>query len=146
MADWNGLIRHRRAMGLWAFAYASAHLLLYAILDAGSWAALWMEVGEKTYLMIGIMAWTAMLPLALTSNQRAIRALKKNWQRLHRLAYAAGLLAVAHLVLQAKAGDDAHLPWVAAALLVGGLRLLAWRLGDKGPAQIVQRSGPPPPV
>ncbi len=90
------LIRHRRAIGLAAFGYAVLHTALYL----GSMGNLDDVLAEA--LAIGIWpGWGAlalMLPLALTSNDRAVRKLKAGWKRLQRLAYPAALLTLVHWV------------------------------------------------
>lgn len=76
LRDWTGisLLRHRRALGLLAFFYALAHLAAYAGLDQGlDWAAIGRETLKRPYITIGMAAALLLLPLALTSTDRAIR-------------------------------------------------------------------------
>lgn len=137
LADWNGLVRQRRQLGLWSFAYASVHLALYAVLDAGSWQELFADASERPFIAVGWLALLALLPLAATSNQAAMRRLKKHWARLHRLAYGAAAAALLHAWWQSKVGQP--LPWdfTAAATLALVARLWAWWRGDRAPAQEV---------
>lgn len=134
LSDWNGLVRQRRQLGLWTFGYASAHLGLYAVLDAGSATELWLSLCEQRHLAWGAAAWLLLLPLAATSNGAAMRRLGRHWATLHLLAYPAAGLGLLHTWLQAKAGLD--LPWgfalATAALLAS--RLWAWRVGDRAAA------------
>lgn len=88
------LIRHRRAFGVAAFAYALLHLVFYLIE---------MEVLDNVLAEIGALGiwtgWLALLllmPLAITSNAASMRALGKGWKRLQRLAYPAALLTLLH--------------------------------------------------
>lgn len=96
--DWvKWLVKHRRAVGVAAFAYALLHLLLY-VLDMETVANMLAEAGAPG-IWTGWAAFLCLLPLALTSNDRAVRALKAGWKRLQRLAYPAALLTLAHWIL-----------------------------------------------
>jgi sulfoxide reductase heme-binding subunit YedZ len=88
------LIARRRIFGLAAFGYALLHLVFY-ILDMET---LRNVLAELTALGIwtGWAAFLLLLPLALTSNDRSMRALKTGWKRLQRLAYPAALLTLVH--------------------------------------------------
>ena len=135
VSDWNGLVRLRRPLGLFSFFYASLHVALYATLDAGlDSAAVAEDLRERPYLAPGLLAWAALLPLAVTSNQASMRRLGRCWRLLHRLVYPAALLALLHFLLQAKAGD--HRAWLYAAALAALLlaRLVGRLRGDKGEA------------
>ena len=101
---WPALAPYRRSFGLLAFAYASLHLLTYAVLDQELDLPLLLEdVLERRYVTAGFAAWLCMLPLAITSTRRWIRRLGARWVRLHRLAYVAGVLAVVHYLWLVKA-------------------------------------------
>lgn len=102
---WVGLnlIRHRRALGLLAFSYAVLHLVAWLWLDMG--LRLGQAAGDlvkRPYIIAGMLGLLAMLPLALTSTRAAIRRMGRNWQRLHRLAYAALVLGLLHFALLLK--------------------------------------------
>lgn len=90
------LIRHRRALGVAAFGYAALHTGLYI----GAMGALEDILAEALAIGIwpGWAAFALMLPLALTSSDAAMRALKAGWKRLQRLAYPAALLTLVHWV------------------------------------------------
>jgi methionine sulfoxide reductase heme-binding subunit len=146
LSDWNPLIRQRRQLGLWSFAYACLHLSLYAALDAGSLRELLIDIGERPFLAWGLAGFTLLLPLAATSTQGAIRRLKRNWARLHMLVYPAAGVALAHAWQQTKVGHDLPLGFVAMAVALLGCRLWAWRAGDRpatGEVEDVGRAGPP---
>ena len=90
------LIRNRRAIGVAAFLYGCLHLLLYfASLD--SFAALWGQI-RWTYIWLGWIAFLALIPLALTSTNGAMRRLGRGWKKLHRLAYLAAAATYLHWV------------------------------------------------
>jgi sulfoxide reductase heme-binding subunit YedZ len=143
------LIRLRRLVGLWAFFYATAHLLTYVLLFSGYdvpaaiagvqaghlaepfhqfalvWPAMLDDLEKRRFIQVGLLAWTILLALAVTSPQRVLRAMGgKNWQRLHRLIYVAGFAAIVHYWWLVKKG--VLTPWKVTAILY--LLLLA-RLG-----------------
>lgn len=109
------LIRRRRAFGVAAFFYSALHLAFYAI-DMGALGAMIDEL-ELTGIWTGWAALALMLPLALTSNDAAMRALRAGWRKLHRLAYPAALLTFAHWAI-------VHNGWFEAALWFAPLALL----------------------
>jgi sulfoxide reductase heme-binding subunit YedZ len=91
------LLRHRRAVGVAAFGYALLHLFFY-LLDMETVRNILAEIGAPG-IWTGWAALLCLLPMALTSNDRAMRALKSGWKRLQRLAYPAALLLLAHWLL-----------------------------------------------
>jgi sulfoxide reductase heme-binding subunit YedZ len=98
VAKLSWLIRFRRMLGLYAFFYASLHLLIYVGLFSGfSWSAMVDDLEKRPYIWAGVAGWVMLLPLALTSTTASIRALGgKRWQMLHRLAYLAAIAGVLH--------------------------------------------------
>ncbi|MCS6911088.1 MAG: sulfoxide reductase heme-binding subunit YedZ [Anaerolineales bacterium] len=121
---WNWAIPLRRWLGLYAFFYATAHMLIFTVIDYGlDWAELYRQVLEKPYLLAGMGALLLMLPLALTSTKGWQRRLGKAWKDLHRAVYLAAGLAVLHFILLVKA--DLTEPLIYAGVLAG---LLALRL------------------
>jgi sulfoxide reductase heme-binding subunit YedZ len=69
------------------------HLIFY-IADSGV-SAIFREINS----ILALIATIFMIALAMTSAKWAIRLLKKNWKRLHRLSYVIAILAVFHVVL-----------------------------------------------
>lgn len=91
------LIAVRRLLGLWMFAYACVHVLSYLWLDYSfDWPDIVKDIIKHPYVLVGASAFLLTLPLAATSNQRAIRALKQRWKSLHQLVYVIGVLALLH--------------------------------------------------
>ena len=124
------LVRFRRMVGLFAFYYATLHLLIYALLFSGfditaalanvkaqHWAALqqnWLDVWpavrddlkKRAFIQVGLVAWVILLALAVTSPQWVMRRMGgKPWQRLHRLVYVAAVLAMVHYWWLVKKGN-----------------------------------------
>ena len=100
------LARFRRMLGLYAFFYACMHLLTYVCLYAGfSWGAMVDDISRRRFITAGLAAWLILVPLALTSTSWSIRKLGgKNWNRLHRLTYAAAIAGVIHYWWGVKTG------------------------------------------
>ena len=119
------LIRFRRALGLVAFFYVALHLTAWVWLDMGlRWAEVTADLWKRPYILIGMVGFLALLPLALTSSNRAIRWMgPKAWGRLHRLAYLAVIAGVVHLLLLVKVWtlDELSYAALAAGLLVARL-------------------------
>ena len=118
------LLRFRRLLGLYAFAYASLHFAAWLGLDLGGyWTGLFEEIVKRPYITVGFAAWLLLVPLALTSTRGWMQRLGRNWGRLHRLAYAIAVLAVLHFWWIVK--SDYREPLLYAAILA---LLLGWRL------------------
>jgi sulfoxide reductase heme-binding subunit YedZ len=107
----------RRVLGLYAFSYAALHFMNLVGLDYQfDFEALWRDIAEKRYILAGFPAFLVLLILAITSTTGWKRRLGKNWKRLHRLVYLAGVLAVLHYFWQVKVSVPG--PTVYAAILV----------------------------
>ena len=140
LANW---LSWRRALGLLAFYYAVLHLTVYSVLDQGlDLGAIWADIVKRPYITVGMLAFTLLVPLALTSNAPMIRRLGgAAWQRLHRLIYVAAAAAVLHFIMLEKS-------WSAELILYAGLTtaLLAFRLfwrrakSTKPPRQTANRA------
>jgi sulfoxide reductase heme-binding subunit YedZ len=97
-------IKLRRPLGLYAFAYASLHLLTFVGLDYGfNLTLIADEILQKRFVQVGLAAFVILLSLAVTSTRGWGRRLGKSWKTLHRLVYLAALLAVVHFVWVVKA-------------------------------------------
>lgn len=123
---WRLVLPLRKPLGLYAFMYVSLHFLIFVGLDYGfDWGLLYEAIFEKRYALVGFAAFLMLLPLALTSTQGWMRRLGKNWKRLHRWVYLAGLLAVVHYVWLVK--SDIREPLIYGAIVVALLLLrLSW--------------------
>ncbi|MEM7290777.1 MAG: protein-methionine-sulfoxide reductase heme-binding subunit MsrQ [Pseudomonadota bacterium] len=100
---WNQLQSIRRMLGLFTFFYASLHLLAYVIfLLELDFSRIEEDLRERPFISVGFLAWLLLLPLAITSTNWMVRRLKKNWVKLHRLAYLVAALAVVHVFWLAR--------------------------------------------
>lgn len=124
---WAGvnLIRFRRAIGLLAFFYVATHLMAWAILDMGlRWSEIAADLVKRWYIIIGMVGFAAMVPLAITSNNRSVRRLgAAAWNRLHRLTYVAALAGAIHYVVLVKAWPIEPLLYLGAVLALLAARL-----------------------
>jgi sulfoxide reductase heme-binding subunit YedZ len=134
------LIRFRRLLGLYAFFYATLHLATYIFLFSGydittalaglraghpgelvtQWKLIWPHMVDdavkRRFIQVGLLAWTILLALALTSPAFIMRGMGgKNWQRLHRLVYVAAICGIIHYWWLVKSGNYA--PWKVTAVL-----------------------------
>ena len=102
----NWLIKFRRLLGLFAFFYATLHMLTYVALYSGfNIRAMLADIAKRRFITMGVAAYLLLLPLALTSTTWAIRKLGgKNWNRLHKLVYLAAICGVIHYWWQVKTG------------------------------------------
>jgi len=125
LTGWTWPMRVRRMIGLFAFFYATLHLLSYVGLDQFfDWPAIGADILQRPYITIGISAFALLVPLAATSTDAMMRRLGgRRWQRLHRLAYVAAGAGVLHFLWLVKA--DVREPLIYGALL---LLLLGFRL------------------
>jgi sulfoxide reductase heme-binding subunit YedZ len=126
---WAWAIRIRRMLGLFAFFYASLHLLTYVCLDQFfDWGEIVLDVIDRPFITVGMLGYVLLVPLAVTSNRYLTRCLGRGWKRLHRLAYVVPVLGVLHFWWLVKA--DVREPLVYGALLAA-LLLLRVPAGDR---------------
>lgn len=113
------LIKWRRPLGLLTFFYVCLHFGIWLVMDMQFfWAEIWKDISKRPYITIGMVALLVIIPMALTSNNRAIKALgPMRWQRLHKLGYLAVLLGGVHYVMMQKT-------WEAEALIYLGVIVL----------------------
>jgi len=124
------LIKYRRAIGLMAFFYTAAHLLTYLWLDQQwGWASIIADITKRPYIMFGMLAFILMVPLAITSNNRAIRRLGPLvWRKLHRLTYIAAIGGVMHYLLLTKIWAVEAMVYAALLAILLGYRIVKARL------------------
>jgi sulfoxide reductase heme-binding subunit YedZ len=140
-------------VGLYAFFYATLHLLTYVLLFSGYdipaavaglraghllepwrqlkliWPTMLDDLQKRRFIQVGLFAWVILLALAVSSPQRVLRAMGgKNWQRLHRLIYVAAAAGCIHYWWLVKAG--VRTPWKDTAVLAVLLlaRVVYWSI------------------
>jgi sulfoxide reductase heme-binding subunit YedZ len=121
---WKRVVTLRRPLGLYAFLYASIHMLIFFVIDYGlDLGLIWQTITEKPYVVVGLSALLILIPLAITSTKGWQRRLGKRWKVLHRLVYLAAPLAVVHFVWLVKSDIREPLLYGAAVILLLALRL-----------------------
>jgi len=126
---WNALIKYRRMLGLYAFFYALVHLITYSIFDKSlDLKAIVFDVWQRPFIAFGMLAFTMLVPLAVTSTNGWVKRLGgKNWSRLHKLSYVIAILGVIHfwMIVKSDVFYPAIFGFIVAVLL--GYRLVANR-------------------
>lgn len=120
------ILKFRRALGLLAFGHVALHLTAWIWLDMGlRWNEMVADLAKRPYVILGMLGFLAMIPLAVTSTNAAIRRMgPMAWRRLHRLAYLALAAAALHLVLLSKVWTGEVLIYSGLAVVLLGARLL----------------------
>lgn len=125
LTGWNAVIRLRRMLGLFAFFYATLHMLTWVvfinILDVRFMIE---DVVRRPFITVGMATFLILLVLAATSNRFSIRRLGRRWQTLHRLVYLAAIGGVVHFWWLVKADLTLPVRWAAAVTVLLGVR--AW--------------------
>lgn len=126
---WNALIKYRRMLGLYAFFYGILHLITYSIFDKSlSIMAIFSDTFQRPFILVGMLAFTMMIPLAVTSSNGMIKRLGgKRWAKLHKLTYLIAALGVLHFYMLVK--SDIFYPAIFALIL--GV-LLGYRYYESG--------------
>jgi len=111
------VLKLRRSLGLYSFLYASIHFSIFIGVDYFfNFALIQDALLEKRYAIVGLTTGLILLTLAITSTLGWQRRLKKNWKKLHRFVYLAGILAVTHYIWLVKQGVIQ--PWIYAGILL----------------------------
>jgi sulfoxide reductase heme-binding subunit YedZ len=135
--EWNWLVKYRRMLGLFTFFYATVHLSMWAGVDwFFAWGDMWHEIVKHKYILVGMLTWLIMVPLAITSTRGWVRRLGKRWTRLHRLVYVAAVTGTVHYLWAVK--KDTFFPVVYLAvfgLLLGYRVIFARQRSSRAPRQ-----------
>jgi len=118
------LIRYRRMLGLFVFFYACMHFLTYIWFDQFfNVSEIITDIIKRPFITVGFICLMLLVPLALTSSNKMVQRLKKNWKRLHKLVYVISPLVVLHYFMMTRA--DFLQPTIMLSIL---LVLLGYRL------------------
>jgi sulfoxide reductase heme-binding subunit YedZ len=99
------LMQVRRLVGLYAFFYASLHLLSFFIFDLQlDWPLLFSEIVKRPYITVGMFTWLVLLLLSISSPMFIRRKLGKRWQPLHNLIYVTVPIVILHFYWSLKSG------------------------------------------
>ncbi len=121
----NQIIAYRRMIGLWAFAYVFIHLSSYIVLDQFfDWAAIGRDIIKRNYITLGMLAFTLLIPMAVTSTKGWIKRLgSKVWKNLHKVIYVIAPLAAFHFLLMAKGNQLEPKVYIGIVALLLGIRV-----------------------
>jgi sulfoxide reductase heme-binding subunit YedZ len=105
------------------------HLTSYALLELGinNLGLLGRELTTRPYLMLGIISWTLLFALTLTSTQAAQRKLGKRWQLLHNFVYLVAILAPVHYLWSVKILSPQPIIYAALAVVLLACRYKKFR-------------------
>jgi methionine sulfoxide reductase heme-binding subunit len=132
LTGWNIVIQYRRMFGLFAFFYATQHVLAYWSFDLGfSLSAMAGDVWKRPFITMGFAAFLLLMPLALTSTKGWIRRLGKKWTQLHRLVYIAAVCAVIHFAWKVKVFTGDPVVYTVVLTILLGFRII-WPLIQSG--------------
>ena len=128
ISGWNWLQKFRRMLGLYAFFYASLHLTMYIWFDHFfEWETIWPDIVKRPFVLAGMVSWSMMLALAISSPQAVLRCMGgKRWQRLHQLMYVLVPVAVLHVYWMKAGKHDFFWPAVYGGITVVLLGLRIW--------------------
>lgn len=127
ITQWRGMTDYRQLSGLFAFFYATLHVLAYLLMDhALVWPMIGIDIIESPYIWLGILAYIIVFLLGLTSPKWAKKRMGKNWKKLHRFIYVAAVAAVIHYFWQLKGNLASPLFYSIIVFLLLVFRILVW--------------------
>ena len=137
VTGWRKVSTIRKSLGVWALLYAFLHMLVFVGLDyAFSLEFILLDgLPTKPYILVGLAALLILIPLGLTSTKGMQKRLGKNWKKLHRWVYAAGILAAIHFIWVRKVafGQPTILAIILALLLIARIPAVRTWLGGLRP-------------
>lgn len=127
VTKWRGMTEYRQMLGLYAFFYATLHLLAYLLADhALAWSIIGIDIIESQYIWFGALTYIIIFSLALTSPKWAKKRMGKNWKKLHRYIYLAAGAAIIHYYWQLKGNLAEPFFYLVIISLLLGFRVLVW--------------------
>ena len=127
LTGWNDLIKLRRMLGLFAFFYATLHMLTWVVFVHYFEVSFMIEdVFKRPFITVGMTVFVMLSALAITSNRWSMRKLGRKWGTLHRLVYAAAIGGVIHFWWLVKADITLPRRWAVALTMLLGLRVWWW--------------------
>jgi sulfoxide reductase heme-binding subunit YedZ len=110
-----------------AFVYVVVHLGIWVVLDMNlRWGQMWGDIWKRPYITIGMVAFVAMIPLAVTSNNLSLRNMgAASWRKLHKLVYPIAVLGAVHDIMVQKVWEVEPLVYLAVIFGLIGLRYIS---------------------
>ena len=123
------LLKFRRTIGVMAFVYVVVHLGIWVLLDMSlRWEQMWGDIWKRPYITIGMVAFLAMIPLAVTSNNWSVRKLgAASWRKIHKLVYPIAVLGAVHFIMVQKVWEVEPLIYLTVILALLALRYIPSR-------------------
>lgn len=128
LTGFGAIITIRRMLGLFTFFYGCVHLSIFIGIDHFfDWPAIFEDITERRYVIAGATAVALMLPLAVTSFNRAIKVLgSQRWQLLHRLIYITAVAALLHFFWLVKSDYTEPVIYAAILIFLFAVRIVHW--------------------
>ena len=126
LTGWNVVVRFRRMLGLFAFFYATVHMLLYLGLDQFfDWEEIWRDIVKRPFITVGFINYIALLPLVVTSTNGMVKRLGgRRWKLLHKLSYFVAAAACVHFLMLVKADIREPVIYIVGLIILLGARLI----------------------
>ena len=127
------LVKFRRCFGLVAFYYIVSHILVYFFLDIGlSMDLLLSDLQKRYYIIAGFFALITLIPMALTSNNFAVRKLNiRTWNKIHSFVYIAIILSIFHFILMSKTWTEELYFYTLVTVIILALKLKRTKIYKK---------------
>ncbi|WP_225616017.1 protein-methionine-sulfoxide reductase heme-binding subunit MsrQ [Methylomonas albis] len=127
VTKWRGMTDYRQLFGLYAFFYASLHVLAYLLVDqVFAWRMIAIDIIESSYIWFGLLAFIIIFSLGITSSKAAKKRLGKSWKKLHRFIYIAAGSAMIHYFWQLKGNLAEPLFYLLIIFMLLGFRAVIW--------------------
>lgn len=118
----------RRPLGLYAFYYSFIHILSYLVLEIDlDWLTFVEDIFSRIYISVGIVAFSVLLVLAITSIPSLRRFCGSLWQILHNWVFIAAGLGVVHFWLSVKSDISEPLFYSFILFLIFIPRISYWK-------------------
>jgi sulfoxide reductase heme-binding subunit YedZ len=127
ITKWRGMADYRQMLGLYAFFYATLHVMVYLLIDHGlMWQIIVIDILESSYIWFGLIAYLIIIALAITSPKWAKKRMGKQWKKLHRFIYIASLAVIIHYYWQLKGNMAEPLFYLIIISLLLAFRVAQW--------------------
>jgi sulfoxide reductase heme-binding subunit YedZ len=127
VTKWRGMSEYRQLFGLYAFFYASLHVMAYLAVDhVFAWRIIGIDIIESSYIWFGLLAYIIVFSLGITSSKASKKLMGKNWKKLHRFIYTAAGAAMIHYFWQLKGNLAEPLFYLLILVMLLGFRIVIW--------------------
>ncbi|MDA0996846.1 MAG: sulfoxide reductase heme-binding subunit YedZ [Proteobacteria bacterium] len=126
VTGWKQAVRFRRLIGLFAFFYVVLHVTNYVVVDHFfNWREIFQDIIKRWYITVGMVGLLSLTSLAITSTKGWIKRIGgRNWNRLHKLVYVAGVAGCIHFIMMRKGFQIEPLVYAGIFALLMSARLI----------------------